>query len=79
MTKQWSKRRPVRPATDPLYQQIRRLIIEDKRSTWAKANVSGLSPSTIKNWSEGRVSHPQGTSLQMAARMLGKKIILEDK
>lgn len=79
MAKQWSKNRPVRPDTDPLYLQVKKLIAKDPRSTWAKANVSGLSPTTINNWMKGKTHHPQGTSLQMAARMLGKKIVLTDR
>lgn len=75
--KAWSPNRPVRPDVDPLYDEIRTLILMDPRSTWAMANVSGLSTSTLKNWADGKVKRPQGVSLQMAARMLGKKIVLQ--
>jgi hypothetical protein len=79
MQKAWSRNRPVRPDVDPLLKQIRFLIAKDPRSTWAKANVSGLSPTTINSWLKGKTRHPQAASLQMAARMLGKKLVLEDK
>lgn len=75
----WSPRRPQKPDTDPLYIQIVKLIQRDKRSRWSKANESGLSETTLRNWENGKVRHPQGVSLQLAARMLGKQIKLVDK
>ena len=74
ITQSWSKDRPVKPAVDPLYLELVDLIEKDPRSTWAKANVSGLSPATISNWTMRRVKHPQASSLQLAARMLGYDI-----
>jgi len=70
----WSANRPRRPDVDPLYLEIVDLIEKDPRSTFAKANVSGLSPATINNWTMRRVRHPQASSLQLAARMLGYDI-----
>lgn len=73
----WSPDRPQKPSTDPLYEQIKDLLAGDTRSTWAKANVSGLSTTTLTNWQRGKVKRPQGVSLQMAARMLGYEIVLK--
>ena len=73
----WSPRRPERPDVDPLYTQLLRLLERDKRSVWTKADESGLSTSTIRNWQKGKVKRPSGVSLQMAARMLGKRIRLD--
>lgn len=71
--------RPKKPDVDPLYLQIVRKLREDKRSTYAKAQVSGLSPATLRNWQERKVRRPQGVSLQMAARMLGYEIRLVER
>lgn len=76
-TRLWSASRPVRPEVDDIYLQIRQYLLRDTRSTWEKANMSGLSTTTIRNWETNKVKHPQGTSLQMAARLLGKRIILK--
>ena len=73
----WSPRRPHRPETDPLFKQIVRELNRDNRTRWEKANRSGLSTTTLRNWEKGKVRHPQSTSLQMAARLLGKRIVLE--
>lgn len=73
----WSPRRPKRPEIDPLYKEILTLLKYDNRSTWAKANESGLSTTTIRNWEKRKVKRPSGVSLQMAAAMLGKRIRLE--
>ena len=54
----------------PLVDRLR----ADKRSNFAKANVSGLSPSTLKNWENGKVRRPQSVSVQMAYRMLGYEL-----
>jgi transcriptional regulator with XRE-family HTH domain len=53
------------------------LLERDRRSTWDLANDSGLSPSTIRNWERGKVRNPQSVSLQMAARSLGKRLVLK--
>ncbi len=74
----WSPYRPEKPRTDPLYEQIVELLVHDNRSRWDQADESGLSPTTLANWTKHKVRHPQGASLQMAARMLGKKIVLVD-
>lgn len=73
----WSPRRPERPEVDPLYLQIRQMLEADKRSVWAKANASGLSTTTIYNWQRHKTKRPSGVSLQMAAKMLGRKIRLD--
>lgn len=73
----WSPRRPARPEVDPLYEQLVRLLERDKRSVWAKADASGLSTSTIYKWQKRAVRRPSGVSLQMAARLLGKRIRLD--
>lgn len=66
----WSKDRPQKPELDPLLEDLLPLLRADRRSTFAKANVSGLSPSTLKNWQNNKVRRPQSVSLQMAFRML---------
>ena len=73
----WSPSRPMRPEVDPLYSSLLRLLEQDQRSVWQKANDSGLSTTTIYNWQRGKVKRPSGVSLQMAAKMLGKKIKIE--
>lgn len=73
----WSRNRPARPEVDPLYLEVLRLLERDKRSVWAKANASGLSTTTIYNWQKHRTKRPSGVSLQMAARMLGRRITLQ--
>lgn len=70
----WSKDRPQKPDVDPMLEDLVVLLKLDKRSTFAKANVSGLSPSTLKNWQEGRTRRPQSVSLQMAYKMLGYEL-----
>ena len=72
--KDWDKDRPVKPDRDPLLEEIVERINADRRSKWALANVSGLSPATLKNWQEGKVHRPQAVSLQMAARALGLRM-----
>lgn len=75
MTKQvWSKDRPQKPERDPMLDDLLPLLAADKRSTFAKANVSGLSSSTLNNWQNGKVRRPQGVSIQMAYRMLGYEL-----
>lgn len=72
MTKQvWSPNRPKKPTVDPVYLQIKALLERDNRSNFAKANVCGLSPSTLRNWESGKVKRPESVSLQMVARMFG--------
>ena len=70
----WSKDRPQKPNRDPMLDDLVELLAADKRSTFAKANVSGLSPSTLNNWQNGKVRRPQGVSIQMAYRMLGYEL-----
>lgn len=70
----WSKDRPQRPDRDPMLDDLLPLLASDKRSNFAKANVSGLSPSTLRNWENGKVRRPAGVSLQMAYRMLGYEL-----
>ena len=70
----WSADRPVKPDVDPMLGDLREALRKDNRSTFAKANVSGLSPSTIKNILEGRTRMPQGLTYQMAYRMLGYQL-----
>lgn len=70
----WSRDRPEKPDTDPLLPDVVALLLKDNRSNYAKANVSGLSPSTLRNWENGKVRRPQGVSLQMAYRMLGYEL-----
>jgi predicted transcriptional regulator len=73
----WSPNRPQRPARDPLLAQVTALLERDRRTTWELADDSGLSPSTIRNWERGKVRNPQSVSLQMAARSLGKRLVLK--
>ena len=75
MSKQtWSKDRPQKPTRDPMLKQLLPLLNADKRSNFAKANVSGLSPATLRKWQNGEVNRPQGISLQMAFKMLGYEL-----
>jgi hypothetical protein len=46
----------------------------DKRSMYAKANVSGLAPATIKRIQDGITRMPQSVTMQMAYRMLGYEL-----
>lgn len=70
----WSKDRPQKPDVDPMLEDLVDALNRDKRSNFAKANVSGLSPSTLKSWQNGKVRRPQGVSMQMAYRMLGYEL-----
>lgn len=70
----WSDDRPQKPNRDPMLDDLLPLLNADKRSTFAKANVSGLSPATLRNWSLGRVQRPMGVSIQMAYKMLGYRL-----
>lgn len=67
----WPKGRPQKPSRDPMLDDLLPLLAADKRSTFAKAAVSGLSQSTLSNWQSGKVQRPQGVSIQMAYKMLG--------
>lgn len=70
-TVKWSKNRPQKPDVDPMLEDLRVALEIDKRSLFAKANVSGLSPSTIKNILTHKTRRPQAVTYQMAYRMLG--------
>lgn len=70
----WSPDRPQRPDVDPMLGPLVERLRRDGRSNFAKANVSGLSPSTLKNWENGKVRRPQSVSVQMAYRMLGYEL-----
>lgn len=72
----WSKDRPVKPDVDPLYLELVEALQRDRRSMYAKANVSGLSQATLNNWVKRKVRRPQGVSMQMCAKALGLKITL---
>lgn len=74
MTMKIKANKPEKPNIDPMLDDIVLLLQKDNRSTYAKANVSGLSSSTLNNWVKGRVRHPQSVSLQMAYRMLGYEL-----
>lgn len=73
----WSPQRPERPEVDPIYLEVLQLLERDQRSVWTKANESGLSTTTIYNWQRHKTKRPSGVSLQMAARLLGRRIVLE--
>ena len=73
----WSPYRPERPDADPIFLEILAELDGDHRSVWAMANESGLSTTTLYNWRKRKTRRPSGVSLQMAARMLGKRIILK--
>lgn len=73
--------KPEKPEIDPMLDDIVTLLRRDTRSTYAKANVSGLSSSTLNNWMKSKVKHPQSVSIQMAYRMLGyelRRVKIED-
>ena len=74
MKAEWSSTRPVKPDADPLLLRLIPLLKADARSRWAQANVSGLSPATLRNWESGNVRRPQALSLAMAYRMLGYEL-----
>lgn len=66
--------RPVKPDRDPLLAELMVTMAKDPRTRNAKANVSGLSNATLKNWETGKTRRPQALSLQMAYRMLGYEL-----
>lgn len=70
----WSKTRPNRPEEDPMLPDLLQLLAQDKRSVFAKADASGLSTSTIRNWNNYKVRRPQSVSVQMAYAMLGYEL-----
>lgn len=75
MTKiKWSKDRPQKPDVDPMLSDLREALNSDKRSMFAKANVSGLAPATIKRIQEGITRRPQGVTYFMAYKMLGYRL-----
>ena len=74
MSKLWSSNRPTKPAVDPLLDPLRNAARGDNRSYYAKANVSGLSPSTIRNLMNGKTKRPQAITLQMMWGMLGYEL-----
>lgn len=73
---QYDKSRPIKPERDPLLDEVVQLMSRDPRSRFAKANISGLSPATLKSWESRRVRRPQSVSIQMAAAALGYKLAL---
>lgn len=73
----WSPHRPERPEEDPIHIEIMSLFDRDSRSVWEKADASGLSTTTIYNWRKRKTKRPSGVSLQLAAAMLGRKIVLK--
>lgn len=70
----WSKDRPQKPDRDPMLDDLLPLLAADPRSNFAKANVSGLSASTLRKWERGDVRRPQSVSVQMAYKMLGYEL-----
>lgn len=71
----WSPDRPKRPDHDPLLADLREALAADQRSTWAKANVSGLAPATLANIQKGVTRRPTGITIQMAYAMLGYELV----
>lgn len=71
---QWSKDRPQKPEIDPMLADLREALAADRRSTFAKANVSGLSPSTINDILNHKTRRPQAVTYQMAYKMLGYEL-----
>lgn len=70
----WSTNRPERPEDDPMLPDLLTLLEQDNRSVFAKADASGLSTSTIRNWMKKKVRRPQSVSVQMAYAMLGYEL-----
>lgn len=68
---EWSKDRPARPDRDPILEDLVGHLRRDKRSYFAKANVSGVSITAIKNIEEGTTRRPQGVTLWMIYKGLG--------
>jgi hypothetical protein len=54
--------------------ELRQLLMTDRRTFHAMADVSGLAPSTLRNIVDGKTRRPLGTTIQMAYAMLGYKI-----
>lgn len=74
----WSASRPDKSKLeDNLAGQLFTELRKDQRSQWAMADKSGLSPGTIARYAHGDVRRPQSLSLQMLARSLGFKIVLQ--
>lgn len=73
----WSASRPERMEEDPIHVEIMKLMDRDTSSVWEKADKSGLSTSTIYNWQKHKTKRPTGVSLHMAAKFLGRKIVLK--
>lgn len=78
--KRWSENRPVKPDADTLMLQIVEELKNNALSVWEKADKTGLSEHTIRNWENKKTRFPQAVSLQMAAAALGGRIaFVKDK
>lgn len=75
--REWSKSRPKRLSMDPMLPDLKQKLAADKRSRWAKANVSGLAPATIKRIEDGDTRRPTGVTLHMLYKSLGYRLVPE--
>lgn len=71
----WSPDRPVKPDVDPMLTGLRSELRGNNSSTYAKANMSGLSPTTIKRIEKGITKRPQSVTVQMLYHMLGYELV----
>lgn len=70
----WSDGRPTKPESDPIIPSLGELLRSDNRSNYAKANVSGLAPSTLSNIVKNRTRRPQHLTVAMIYQMYGYEL-----
>lgn len=71
----WSASRPVKPEADPEVVKLSDLLNSDRRSTFALANVSGLSAQTIRKLRAKQTRVPQHLTISMIYQALGYGIV----
>lgn len=77
--REWSPTRPTLPDEDSLFSQVLVLLNKHGGSVWEKANMTGLSTSTLYNWQNRATRYPRAVSLQMAAKALGARVVILGK
>lgn len=75
----WSRSRPVKPDVDPLVNDLREKLNADDRSTYQKANASGISTSAIRNIQISKTKRPQALTVTMLYRALGFDMIFRKR
>lgn len=63
---------------DPILYLINALIAERGMSDWDVAAYSGVSYSTIRNWSMGKTRKPQMVTVKFVLRALGYELAIRD-